>query len=652
MADRQHAQSPSSSLLSPSATQNYVDHDRSIPRSRIVLSDSTAYEPSLEQYEPKQQWRDAAEKNPFKLWWMEMLSIMVSLACLGANIAFLVALDNQEYKSWKIAKANITPNTVISIIATFTKASLLLPVAEVLSQLKWLYFQARIQRLSDLQVFDDASRGPLGSLKLLWKVNRHSAVASMGAILTVLALALEPFTQQVIRYPTKQAPTTNVTALIGATQAFDPSAFAGSANGIVLKANEVQQLTAAIDSAIIRKAPDAMFTCPSGSCTWPGFSSLGLCNEYQNISSVVNVTCENKGSDVSKNSTYHLCNYTAVDGSYGNPQVDPNYSIFDQPGLLIGWTLWATKGDGIYRSSTQMNISQDQSLDTRDPMFDILYFQDSYTSDDPNAPQSIMPETLRSRLTWCARYYGSTAFYNGSLHDAPDFSAPLVSDGGAYGAIQPDTSNLTSYEIMLLNATDNTYQIDGDFSEIFRNLLNSMLVNVVYHNDSDVTNLDVFQEMLPTEYFQEFFQTGPVQGNNEYLKGVAIYYASNGSILDTFDNIATSVTNQMRSSYASTNITGTVTQTVVYVHVVWPWLIYSITMTLLAAALLGATMWLSSGKDKLVWKSSSLATLFHGLPDGQADGRMLRRVTMEKAAGLMLARLETDEVGAVKLKLL
>lgn len=112
-----------------------------------------------------------ARRKWFKLWWKEVLAIVFSLLCLAANIGFLVSLDQRPNQSWRVAKVDITPNAIISILATFNKASLLLAVAEVLVQLKWLYFQAREQRVSDLQVFDDASRGPLGSVQLLWGIN-------------------------------------------------------------------------------------------------------------------------------------------------------------------------------------------------------------------------------------------------------------------------------------------------------------------------------------------------------------------------------------------------------------------------------------------------------------------------------------------------
>lgn len=119
----------------------------------------------------EQRQGTTSQKSVFKLWWQEILSISFSTLCLGANVAVLASLDQKPYESWRVARVDITPNAIVSIFATFNKASLLLPIAEIMVQLKWLYFQARMQKVSDLQLFDDASRGPLGSMRLLWKVH-------------------------------------------------------------------------------------------------------------------------------------------------------------------------------------------------------------------------------------------------------------------------------------------------------------------------------------------------------------------------------------------------------------------------------------------------------------------------------------------------
>ena len=111
------------------------------------------------------------EAKWFIVWWLELAAFLFSFMCLATNVGILSALNGRELRNWTVANVEITPNTLISILATLSKSSLLLPVAEGISQLKWSYFQLKAQRIVDMQVFDDASRGPLGSLRLLWSIN-------------------------------------------------------------------------------------------------------------------------------------------------------------------------------------------------------------------------------------------------------------------------------------------------------------------------------------------------------------------------------------------------------------------------------------------------------------------------------------------------
>lgn len=115
-----------------------------------------------------------------------MLAASFSIICVISMVALLTTIDGKPYKPWRMGNVHITPNTLLSILATLSKSSLLLAVAEALGQLKWIYFQQRTHRLFGLQIFDEASRGPFGALKLLWSVNVQAAVASMGAIITIL----------------------------------------------------------------------------------------------------------------------------------------------------------------------------------------------------------------------------------------------------------------------------------------------------------------------------------------------------------------------------------------------------------------------------------------------------------------------------------
>lgn len=158
----------------------------------------------------------------FSLWTLEIFASILSVTCVVCMVAFLAAIDAKPYNSWRVGHIHMTPNSLLSILATLSKSSLLLVVAETLGQLKWTYFQQRPQRLYDLQIFDDASRGPLGAAQLLWKINVQALVASAGAVVTILTLAIDPLTQQVLSFPTAWTPSHNVTASINTAKVFDP----------------------------------------------------------------------------------------------------------------------------------------------------------------------------------------------------------------------------------------------------------------------------------------------------------------------------------------------------------------------------------------------------------------------------------------------
>ncbi|KAF4903085.1 hypothetical protein CGCVW01_v013167 [Colletotrichum viniferum] len=86
-------------------------------------------------------------------------------------------------------------NTVIALLTTLMRATMLVAVAEVVGQMKWRFFDNQQRTLSDLQRFDHASRGVLGSVKIIW-VARSSIVTVVAALVMVTSVAVGPFTQQ------------------------------------------------------------------------------------------------------------------------------------------------------------------------------------------------------------------------------------------------------------------------------------------------------------------------------------------------------------------------------------------------------------------------------------------------------------------------
>lgn len=72
----------------------------------------------------------------------------------------------------------------------------MLSVAACIGQWKWVYISSKARILSDLDVIEEASRGPLGSLQMIATI--PWGWATLGAFITVLALVIDSFAQEVI----------------------------------------------------------------------------------------------------------------------------------------------------------------------------------------------------------------------------------------------------------------------------------------------------------------------------------------------------------------------------------------------------------------------------------------------------------------------
>ncbi|CVL12577.1 uncharacterized protein FPRN_15129 [Fusarium proliferatum] len=100
----------------------------------------------------------------FRSWWQEIAWCVFAAGLLVLLVVLLKTHDKKPAPEWFVSL-----NAVVAAIATICRASMVIPVSEGLSQLKWNAF-ARSQRpLDDLKTFDQASRGPFGSLLLLSK---------------------------------------------------------------------------------------------------------------------------------------------------------------------------------------------------------------------------------------------------------------------------------------------------------------------------------------------------------------------------------------------------------------------------------------------------------------------------------------------------
>lgn len=124
-------------------------------------------------------------------------------------------------------KFGLTVNAAVAVYTVILKAAAGLVLAEGISHLKWIAV-ARPQRLSTFTAYDDASRGPMGALKLLWKNQYKSGklhvvpfISSLGALVIIFVLMLDPFLQQIVRTYACELPSIVKTATIQRTNRYN-----------------------------------------------------------------------------------------------------------------------------------------------------------------------------------------------------------------------------------------------------------------------------------------------------------------------------------------------------------------------------------------------------------------------------------------------
>ena len=139
-------------------------------------------------------------------WSAEIAAIVISVAFIAAVYVVLLMIHDTSLSKWAMP-GGVQPTTVIAALITMSKLFLLAVVAEAVSQLKWTYFETRPHALHDIEHFDSASRGAFGATMFLFRIRWRAVAASIGAIVTILALAMEPFAQQSVSFYSKTLPT-------------------------------------------------------------------------------------------------------------------------------------------------------------------------------------------------------------------------------------------------------------------------------------------------------------------------------------------------------------------------------------------------------------------------------------------------------------
>ncbi|KAE9574806.1 hypothetical protein CGMCC3_g9326 [Colletotrichum fructicola] len=192
---------------------------------------------------------------------------------------------------------SININTVIALLTTLMRATMLVAVAEVIGQMKWRFFDDQQRPLADLQHFDRASRGVLGSVKIIW-VARSSFVTVVAALVMVTSVAVGPFTQQAVStVPCSQAIPGLKASLPISHYVPGRRSKLSSADGVYMDAD----MRGAMINGLVNPTSNdnsVQPICETGNCTFPSsstgvtHSSIGMCSLCFDTTSFVSVQDE------------------------------------------------------------------------------------------------------------------------------------------------------------------------------------------------------------------------------------------------------------------------------------------------------------------------------------------------------------------------
>jgi hypothetical protein len=255
--------------------------------------------------------------------------------------------------------------------------------------------------------------------------------------------------------------------------------------------------------------------------------------------------------------------------------------------------------------------SEDQYLETN-----------SFAINNSSTPT---PPTYECAFNWCELTY-STSFTKGKLQEDLVNSTSLTWDGSC------PTADFTSYDLCTGYVKDSgsaDTAIGRNYTVKIADSFNTG--QFLQNNLIGVVNSTTFQAF-------------------QYPMTRALYSRNDGDIPKTVRGIAQSMTSYVRQGPNSTILQGHAMIAETYIHVQWAWLTLPLAIVVLGSVFLCVCIAVSSEQSNIVWKSSILAGLFHGLSGWEHDDlNALSLSEMEHTANAMLAKLEQDEDGHVML---
>jgi hypothetical protein len=447
-------------------------------------------------------------------------------------------------------------------------------------------------------------------------------LASSGALITILAVALSPFFQQALQY---------YTVYPASGDAFMPIAKYINGTDIFPILQFPKIIFNQLDSAILAAPNLAMFSpvhtnftvtaqCSTGNCSWDSYQTLAVCNTCKNITSTVISTpveldpfpITNDGptgavfrGNISSFNNYLLPNGLGFTGFSTVPFFGMSLvNITTSPSLNLDFkwdsTTSAFLDDYVYWSSIAfpMNVTGSKILS--------VYGIGPSPGTVPYQPEPVGPGYSPARKPVFSPPHAFECLLQYCVHN---MSAKFV--------------NGQLFETTISTWTNQTQIIDAEGYQ-------DAILNPPGWDDAVIIKLQVTTDLA--RWLSEFVLKGnvtvPIEsyfvpGNQLIISSSnllnAVFQSMNTSATgfpDHMDNLARSLSLSLRQiSYQPTPVQGKAFSTVTRAVVTWEWLILPIFELVASLALLLLVMRKSSRNGLVPWTDDILPVLFHGLDE-------------------------------------
>ena len=327
-------------------------------------------------------------------------------------------------------------------------------------------------------------------------------------------------------------------------------------------------------------------TCPTSNCTWPQYSSLGVCSQCRDVSNILQYFCKNYtaitlfGSSATDYACGYLMNETLMVGTWLDGLIDKQ---------VISVTIKAVAGRGGIPKEYLFSSPQYHSTLYKDVAYPILDFYVGYA---PGGRESVLrndtPIMMECLLDWCVKSYQSSQS-QGVLNETvvntfANDTARMLSTSEILSGIPP--------VVLTPPGQSTTFHIPNGTTEALTYDFLGFLTDFSITELANKTGTSSFNGIYN-------FVMVPPYDISPYLEAVA-----------------TAMTNNMRRKLNGTTIAvGTAWGSQTFVRIRWYWISLPGFLLLATLAFLIGTIMKSSRRGVGVWKTSTFAVLVHGLTE-------------------------------------